>query len=106
MSIFVDTSAFYAIIDNTDKQHDTAVSTWQKLLGNSEELVTSSYVLSEMIALLHGRFGTATVRRFVKDNLPAVKIEWVSFELYFSALGSMLAIPGKSGPSLTDCVNL
>jgi len=106
VSIYIDTSAFYALIDSTDLNHKAAVSIWQRLIQNNEDLVTSSYVVTETIALLHNRLGTDVVRRFVEDNLPVVRVVWVDQTTHNAALGAMLATPGRRGPSLTDCANL
>lgn len=106
MNVFIDSSAFYALVDAADANHRAAVTVWQSLLRQNEPLVTSNYVITEMVALLHHRFGTDVVRRFVTDNLPVVQVHWVEQSLHDSALGAMLAITSKSGPSLTDCTSL
>ena len=106
MSVYVDTSAFYAIVDSSDANHQTAAATWQRLLRDKEELWTSSFALTETLALFHNRLGTDVVRRFVDDNLPAVRIHWVDWAMYSTALGAMLATPGRRGPSLADCTGL
>lgn len=106
MSVYIDTSAFYAIVDTSDLNHHAAASVWQGLLDRDEALFTSSYVVTETIALLHNRLGTAVVRRFVEEALPAVQIRWIDQATHDTALTAMLAVPGKRGPSLTDCANL
>lgn len=106
MSVYVDTSAFYAIVDTTDANHPAAASMWQHLIDEDEVLFTSSYVITETVALLHNRLGTEVVRRFVEDNLPAVQVQWIDQPTHDIALGAMLAVAGKRGPSLTDCANL
>ena len=106
MSVYIDTSAFYAIVDATDANHASASAVWQRLLDEDEILLTSSYVVTEMIALLHNRFGTEIVQRFVQDNLTAVQVQWVDQPAHERALAAMLTTPGKRGPSLTDCTNL
>jgi predicted nucleic acid-binding protein len=52
--IFVDTSAWYAIIDKNDRDHAVAVTKTQAL---DRPLVTSSYILDEIkvLALLIAR---------------------------------------------------
>ncbi len=106
MSVYLDTSAFYAIVDSSDANHQTAAAMWQRLLRDKEDLWTSSFALTETLALFHNRLGTNVVRRFVDDNLPVVRIHWVEQVMYATALGAMLAIPGRRGPSLTDCAGL
>jgi predicted nucleic acid-binding protein len=105
VSVYVDTSVFYAIVDSTDSNHRSAAETWQSLLQKDETLVTSIYVVTEIVALLHNRFGTDVVYRFVQDDLPAVTIQWIDQATHNAALSAMLATPGRRGPSLTDCVS-
>ena len=105
MSVYIDTSAFYAIVDTTDANHRPAVQVWQSLLRDGEALVTSLYVVTETVALLHHRFGTDVVSRFVQDDLPVVSVHWIDQATHSAALGAMLATPGRSGPSLTDCAS-
>jgi predicted nucleic acid-binding protein len=45
MNTFVDTSAFYALASSSDEFHDSAKKTYQRLLYNDEQLVTTSYIL-------------------------------------------------------------
>jgi len=52
--IFVDTSAWYAIIDKNDKDHAAAVSKIQIL---DRPLVTSNYILDEILTLLKTKLG-------------------------------------------------
>jgi predicted nucleic acid-binding protein len=43
--IYVDTSAFYALIDRSDRYHEQASILWPKLLNDNITLVTSNYVV-------------------------------------------------------------
>ena len=53
-TIFVDTSAWYAIIDKNDQDHAAAVSKIQIL---DRPLVTSNYIFDEILTLLQARLG-------------------------------------------------
>jgi predicted nucleic acid-binding protein len=57
--IFVDTSAFYAILDRDDDAHDAARRTWTALLSaeTPELLMTSNDVLVESFAPTQARPG-------------------------------------------------
>jgi predicted nucleic acid-binding protein len=105
VNVYIDTSAFYAIVDATDAHHRSAVQTWQDLLREGDALVTSLYVVTEAVALLHHRFGTEVVSRFLQDDLAVVSVHWIDQATHSAALGAMLAISGRSGPSLTDCAS-
>jgi uncharacterized protein len=60
VSLFVDSSAFYAAADRGDVQHSRA----REILGAGELLVTSDHVLVESWLLLHGRRGRSAADRF------------------------------------------
>lgn len=104
MSVYIDTSAFMALVSVGDPQHENSVAAWTELVSNREDLVTSSYVIHETISLLHSRHGSESVGHFVQELLRPVRVEWVGQALYESALAAVLVVAGKSGPSLTDCV--
>lgn len=105
MSTFVDASAFFAVMDQSDRCHSSAISMWQSLLDHEKPLVTSSYVLIETISLMHNRFGTGLVRRFLNDIVPVVEIVWADVPDHVAAVSAMLVHTGKSGPSLVDCMS-
>lgn len=52
MSVFVDTSAFLAVLDADDQEHPRAKSVWERLLSDEERLICSSHVLVETFALV------------------------------------------------------
>ncbi len=60
MSLFVDTSAWYAAADRGDRSHERAT----QVLGAGEPLVTSDHVLVETWLLLRHRLGRAPAERF------------------------------------------
>lgn len=106
MNIFVDTSALYVVVDTSNEAHPQASTAWRRILDEADLIVTSSYSVSETITLLHARFGTAVVRTFVDDILPAIEIDWADQDTHDAALTAMLTVEGKRGPSLTDCANM
>jgi predicted nucleic acid-binding protein len=61
VTVFVDTSAFYASIDRTDSAHARATD----ILKRDEELLTSDHVLVECWLLLNARVGYAVAERFL-----------------------------------------
>jgi predicted nucleic acid-binding protein len=60
MSLFVDSSAWYAAADRSDQQHARA----KKLLSNDERLITTDHVLAESWLLLRHRLGRSPAERF------------------------------------------
>jgi len=104
MTVFVDTSAFYAFLDTHDRNHEIAKKAWTEFLSQGELLVTSNYVIVETDALLRKRAGLAVVRKFHEDILPAITIAWVDQQIHASGVNATLA-GSKGGPSLVDCVS-
>jgi predicted nucleic acid-binding protein len=104
-AIFADTSAFLAILNAGDPKHKAATDTWDCLVDQDEHVITSSYTLIETITLLHSRQGTAVVEQFLSDIMSLVEIVWADVPMHMAAVTAMLAHPGKSGPSLVDCMS-
>lgn len=77
MSLFVDSSVFYAAIDAGDAGHSRA----RDVLGRGEALITTDHVLVETWLLLQGRAGTATADRFWESTRAgSVALEFVEPE--------------------------
>lgn len=104
MSVFVDTSALYALLDRDDRFHGEARAAWADLLGGDNPLVTSNYVLVETFALVQRRLGMDAVRACADRLLPAVGTEWVDEDDHQTALAAVLAA-GRQDLSLVDCAS-
>jgi predicted nucleic acid-binding protein len=104
MSIFIDTSAFYALLDRDDANNQKATKVWTYLLGAEYTLVTSNYILVEAFALMQNRLGLEAVRGFQEDILPLITLEFVSPEMHRSGIAALLAASRRS-LSLVDCVS-
>ena len=102
---YVDSSAFFAIISPSDKNHQAAVATWLELGKKREHLVISHYVMIETITLLHARLGAAAVEKYLGDIQPVIEVVWAEVGSHVAAVTAMLAHPGKGGPSLVDCMS-
>lgn len=99
--VFVDTSALYALLVESDGKHRAARTAAQSLHNQDARLVTSSFVVLEAISLLQARFGVETVRVFYRDVLPLLKVLWVGEELLHRAMAALLA-SSQRGISITD----
>ncbi len=104
MTIFVDTSALYAVLDRDDERHEQARETWTRILSEDAPLLTSSYVLVESFALIQSRLGMEALRTFSDAVLPVIRPHWVSEEDHRTAAQAVLAAD-RRGLSLVDCVS-
>ena len=104
MRIFIDTSAFFALLDRDDDNQEAAKNIWAKILSAENTLVTNNYVLVETFALLQNRLGVSAVRAFQEDVLPIVNIEFVNPETHRSGIAALLT-SSKRNLSLVDCVS-
>lgn len=100
MSVFVDTSALYAVLDRDDSNHSPAAETYLALLERTS-LLTHAYVVVETTALAQRQLGMEAVRALVDDMLPAFDVTLVDESLHQAASAAMLAA-GVRDVSLVD----
>jgi len=102
--IYVDTSAFYALIDRSDRHHQKASILWPELLDDHVSLITSNYVVWETLGLLQKRIGCEAAILWYRDVLGVLDIWWVNEDTHQRAYELWLNL-GRRRPSLVDCVS-
>ncbi len=78
--VFVDTSAFLALLDRADPRHVDVRNAFAELTG--DELVTHGYVVAESLAVVRRRFGVDGAIALVDDLLPVVDLVPVEPDLH------------------------
>ena len=104
MRVFVDTSAFLAILNPTDTNHTTATSTWENLLQRENQRIVTNYVLLETIALAQRRHGLQSVQGFQLSVLPVLSIYWIDAAIHAAGVAALLAA-NRRQLSLVDCTS-
>ena len=104
MKAFVDTSAFYAVLDKSDVNHKVAAEIWRGLLERDAVLITTNYVIVECFALMQNRLGKQATRVFQDDILPLVRIHWIGKNDHLRGVSAFL-IASRRKLSLVDCVS-
>ena len=84
MSVFVDTSALYALLDEADAHHADAADVLRRLEG--AELVTHAFVVVEACALVSGRLPWQASERLLDGILPVIDVLAVDADLYGAAM--------------------
>jgi predicted nucleic acid-binding protein len=95
MSVFVDTSAWLAIIDEKNEYHKEVVEYFTYLLGSKITMVTNNIVIDETIDHLKSVFGIETAKKFneiINESTINVKLrmDWISRRERKLALDSFL----------------
>ena len=105
MTVFVDTSAFYAMMDGNDQDHAAAVAVWDGLVTTSTRLVTTNYALVETLALIQRRLGMPAARVYLNDIVPLLSVVWVDDSLHRAAI-SMLLAANRRDLGFVDCTSV
>jgi len=103
-NVYVDTSAFLAVLDSDDSHHNKAKKEWAELVFSGVNLYCSNYILVETFALLQHRFGMDAVKLFDQDILPIMNILWITEPLHSRGVSAYLTA-SKRKLSLIDCVS-
>lgn len=104
MIVFIDTSAFLAVLDAGDANHAAAKALWEKMITAGDVLLCHNYILVETSALASRRLGIEAVRAFESDIVPILRIEWVTRNIHNAAVGALL-VAARRTLSLVDCVS-
>ena len=104
MIVFADTSALYALLVQDDLMHPQAKERFGYFSEHAVQLLSSSFVLVETIALLQRRIGLGAVQDFQAKIVPLLEIVWINGEWYGRGI-QRLFLHDKSGVSLVDCIS-
>jgi uncharacterized protein len=91
MSIFVDSSALFVILDADDLNYPRAKELWSRLLADEEALVSTNYVLVETFALVQRRLGMEALQTLHQEVVPVLSILWIDASLHALASDRLLA---------------
>ncbi|MGD8880317.1 MAG: PIN domain-containing protein [Desulfobacterales bacterium] len=103
-SIFIDTSAFYALMDRSDSYHEKARNLWISLLDEESHLKTTNYIIIETEALLQSRLAFEAAHLYSSNILELVDILWVNESRHNLAFELWLSL-GRKKFSFVDCVS-
>jgi len=102
--VFVDTSAFYALMDRSDKNYEQAAALWKYLVEKDLYLNTSNYVVVETLAILQSRLGFEAANLWYRDVLSLAEVLWIEGSIHNLAHELWLGL-GRRKLSFVDCVS-
>ena len=105
--IFIDTSAFIALVCEKDDFHEEVNKVFAKLGSEAVDFVVTDYVLDEVVTLLRCRekMSTKKVVLFLKSCYASdVQIVGITQEIFIASL-RLMSRYGDQYFSFTDCVS-
>jgi predicted nucleic acid-binding protein len=73
-AIFVDTGAWYAVVDKSDQYHKRATDTYPKLLSSYKHLMTTNLVMAETYILIRRALGHGSAILFLESLAASPRI--------------------------------
>ncbi|MBI2036541.1 PIN domain-containing protein [Candidatus Microgenomates bacterium] len=103
--VFVDSSMFFALVDEKDQFHQKAIQIWQTLKKQRAQLITSNYMLDETFTLFRSRRGIKVVDDFRKSLTDVYEIKIIRVTVADEAGAWEWFLKDWSKLSFTDCVS-
>jgi len=102
--VFIDTSAFYALMDGSDQFHQQAGRHWLEMVEEGIQLSTNNYIIVESLALLQSRLGFEAADLWYRDILGVVDLLRVEEPAHQMGYELWLSL-GRRKLSLVDCIS-
>lgn len=104
MSLFIDSSALYALLVRSETEHRAVTDAFRAAAEGGRRLLTTNYVLVETTALLQHRIGLDPVRDLDGRISPLLDIIWVNADLHRRAVERLFRM-NRRHVSLVDAVS-
>ncbi len=104
-AVFVDTSAWIALVHRRDQAHELAAGLWPDIRSGGRDIVTTDLVLAETQTLLARRLGPAAALEFTQRLIARPhRIVWNDHETTVCALAWLHRFADRA-LSMTDAVS-
>jgi predicted nucleic acid-binding protein len=91
VSVFVDSSGLFALLDGDSREHGAAADEWTRFRRDGTTLRTHSYVVIETAAIVQRRLGMDAAVTLHRDLVPVLSVRFVDRELHNEATTSLLS---------------
>ena len=102
--ILIDTSAIYANLASSDKNHGIASRTWKENIKKNTRFIAPNYVILETISLVQNRLGMRSILEFHTKMVPLITIEWITASQHQEIINNFLTA-NRRQLSLVDCAS-
>jgi predicted nucleic acid-binding protein len=107
MSVFIDSWAWLGSLDARDEHHDLAADTFERLIAEEDDLVTTDYVLAETITRLYRRIANPLAAESMRAigrtiKLSHIRVERISPARFEAAVALRLHYDDQPKISFTD----
>lgn len=102
--ILIDTSAIYANLSSSEKNHEIASQTWKDHIKNDTRIFTPNYVIVETISLVQNRLGMRSIFEFQMKMVPFINIEWITASQHQEIMNNFQTA-NRRKLSLVDCAS-
>jgi predicted nucleic acid-binding protein len=104
--VFIDTSAFYALLVRNDECHDAIVNYMAQAARARQAFLTTDYILDETATLLKARGHGRLAEECLSDILASqsCRIAWMDADLFQDAF-ALFSRHADQAWSFTDCVS-
>lgn len=106
LSVFVDTSGWYALIDRRDARHAATKGAVERLVGEGARLVSTDYVIDESCILAKARVGSEAALRLLDllNETAALEVDWIGADR-FARAEALFRQYEDHAFSFTDCTS-
>lgn len=105
MTVFVDTSALYALIAPEDRYHRAAFECFERLNAIHTPLLSTNYILLECGSLLQARHGVEPAKTFLARAAQMLDVIWISREEHEQTI-ALWTKANSRNLSLVDCSSI
>lgn len=104
--VFVDSGAWIAGLIRSDQHHARAVTLWEQLRREAVRIVTSTFVLDEVLTFTRYREGLPAARRLGESILRSSLVHLVDVDRHcVDRAWELFTADPDAEPSFTDCTS-
>ena len=104
MRVFVDTSAWYALMVPEDSNYEAAQRVFDRLRMAEATLLTTNYIALECTSLIQRRHGFEAARTFLARAMDLLDLVWIGKDQHAQGMRLWLK-SGRRTLSLVDCTS-